>query len=95
MVCAYLLPLFAHIHCTFAVAINMMQGIRGCHRNSSGVQFSTTFILLFGFQLGLSLETESCALIDVHLRTRLPHNHTCRTEVAGGELPSVRCPSEA
>ncbi|KAG2114193.1 uncharacterized protein F5147DRAFT_18766 [Suillus discolor] len=39
------------------VATNMMQGTQGCYRTLSGVQISITFLLLFGFQLGLALLT--------------------------------------
>jgi hypothetical protein len=57
MVCANLLPLFAHIHSTFIVTIGAIQGIRGCYRTSSVIKASITFILLSAFQLGWSPET--------------------------------------
>lgn len=68
------------------VAINTMQGIRGCYHTSSGVQFSTTFLLLFGFQLGIAFFTiiravqrwraVNCPLYDVLVKHNIFY-YTC------------------
>ncbi|KAG1788536.1 uncharacterized protein HD556DRAFT_1496827 [Suillus plorans] len=68
------------------VAINMMQGTQGCYRTLSGVQISITFVLLFGFQLGLALLTfiravqrwraVNCPLYDVLVKHNIFY-YTC------------------
>jgi hypothetical protein len=49
------LTTFAHIHSTFIVTISAIPGIRGCYQTSAD-RIYIMFILLLGFQLGLSPE---------------------------------------
>ncbi|KAG1899622.1 uncharacterized protein F5891DRAFT_1189432 [Suillus fuscotomentosus] len=68
------------------VAINTMQGIRGCYQTPSSVQAGTIFVLLFGFQLGIAFLTiiravqrwraVNCPLYDVLVKHNIFY-YTC------------------
>lgn len=78
------------------VTINTMQGIRGWYRSSSGPQVSTTFLLLFGFQLGIASLTitravqrwraVNCPLYDVLVKHNIFY-YTCGLLLSAINVP--------